>query len=136
MLLSTTRNSLPDGGKPSGRGIFASRFVDIPDMPKLSVTDRHGKELNLDVPLGISAMQAIRDAGVDDLLALCGGACSCATCHVYVDPAFADKVPAMSEDEDGLLAGSDHRQKTSRLSCQIAMTDNLSGLRVTVAPED
>ena len=64
------------------------------------------------------------------------GCCSCATCHVYVDPAFTDKVNALSEDENDLLDSTDHRQDTSRLSCQLQMTAELDGLKVTIAPED
>ncbi|OZA90740.1 MAG: ferredoxin [Erythrobacter sp. 34-65-8] len=81
-------------------------------------------------------MEAIRDNGFDELLALCGGCCSCATCHVHVDPAFVGQLPAMSEDENDLLDSSDHRDETSRLSCQLAFTADLDGLRVTIAPED
>jgi len=80
--------------------------------------------------------EAIRDNGFDELLALCGGCCSCATCHVHVDPAFKDKLPPMSEDEDDLLESSDHRVETSRLSCQIEFTAELDGLKVKIAPED
>jgi 2Fe-2S ferredoxin len=69
-------------------------------------------------------------------LALCGGCCSCATCHVHVDPDFAALLPPMSEDENDLLDSSDHRNETSRLSCQIHLTAALDGLRVTIAPED
>ena len=87
-------------------------------------------------PKGQTVMEAIRDNGFDELLALCGGCCSCATCHVHVDPAFADKLPAMSEDEDDLLESSDHRNETSRLSCQIEFTSDLDGLKVQIAPED
>jgi 2Fe-2S ferredoxin len=105
-------------------------------MPKLIVTTTEGDERALDVGLGFTVMQAIRDAGVDELLALCGGSCSCATCHVYVDPSFISALPAMSEDENGLLDSSSHRKGTSRLSCQIPLTEDLSGLRVTVAPAD
>ena len=64
-------------------------------------------------------MEVIRDAGIDELLALCGGCCSCATCHVHVDPDFAARLPPMSEDENDLLDSSDDRDETSRLSCQI-----------------
>lgn len=105
-------------------------------MPKLIVTTRDGavKELNGDV--GLSVMEIIRDGGVDELLALCGGCCSCATCHVKVDPEFADKVAPMGEDENDLLESSDHRDETSRLSCQIPFTTDLDGLRVTIAAED
>jgi ferredoxin, 2Fe-2S len=106
------------------------------EMPKLIVTTRKGEPRTVDVAVGLSAMEAIRDAGIDEVLALCGGACACATCHVHVDPGFAELLPPMSEDEDALLAGSSHRDERSRLSCQIRMSDNLSGLRVTIAKED
>lgn len=105
-------------------------------MPQLIVVTREGEEKTVDVESGYNAMEAIRDAGIDELLALCGGCCSCATCHVYVDPAFAESLPAMSEDENDLLDSSDHRQENSRLSCQIIISDELQGLRVTIAPED
>ncbi len=105
-------------------------------MAKLIVVKRDGSEASFDAQSGLSVMEIIRDGGVDELLALCGGCCSCATCHIHVDPAFADKVPAMSEDENDLLDSSDHRDATSRLSCQIAFTDALDGLRVTIAAED
>lgn len=105
-------------------------------MPKLVVVNRSGEESAIDVESGLTVMEAIRDNGFDELLALCGGCCSCATCHIHVDPAFTDKLPAMSEDEDDLLESSDHRAETSRLSCQIPFTDALDGLKVTIAPED
>ena len=105
-------------------------------MAKLIVTKRDGTEHAIEAQAGLSVMEIIRDAGFDELLALCGGCCSCATCHVHVDPAFADKVDAMSEDENDLLESTDHRDERSRLSCQIAFSDALDGLRVTIAAED
>ena len=105
-------------------------------MPKLTVVTREGTESTLDGQSGLSVMEIIRDAGFDELLALCGGCCSCATCHVFVDPGFEGKLPAMSEDENDLLDSSDHRGATSRLSCQIPFTDALDGLRIIIAPED
>ena len=105
-------------------------------MPKLIVVNRAGEEQAVDGDKGLSVMEVIRDNGFDELLALCGGCCSCATCHVYVDPAFADALPAMSEDENDLLDSSDHRDETSRLSCQIEVTDALDGMTVTIAQED
>ena len=81
-------------------------------------------------------METIRDNGFDELLALCGGCCSCATCHVHIDPSYMDKLPEMDMDEDDLLESSDHRNEYSRLSCQIPITDTLDGLKVTIAPED
>ena len=105
-------------------------------MPKLIVVTREGDEHEIEGEAGLSVMEVIRDAGIDELLALCGGCCSCATCHVHVDPDFADKLPEMSEDENDLLDSSDHRDETSRLSCQIIFSEALEGLRVTIAPED
>ena len=105
-------------------------------MPKLVVVNRSGEESTIEVGDGLSVMEAIRDNGFDELLALCGGCCSCATCHIFVDPAFADQLPAMSEDENDLLESSDHRGETSRLSCQVHLTPDLDGLRVIIAPED
>ncbi|MDE2620010.1 MAG: 2Fe-2S iron-sulfur cluster binding domain-containing protein [Sphingomonadales bacterium] len=105
-------------------------------MTKLVIVDRSGNEKEIEAADGVSVMEAIRDNGFDELLALCGGCCSCATCHVYVDPAFAGALPAVSEDENDLLDSSDHRNEASRLSCQVTVTPELAGLRVTIAPED
>ncbi|MEA3262799.1 MAG: 2Fe-2S iron-sulfur cluster-binding protein [Pseudomonadota bacterium] len=105
-------------------------------MPKLVVVNRAGEEKTVEASAGLSVMEAIRDNGFDELLALCGGCCSCATCHIHVDADWAAKLPAMSEDENDLLDSSDHRGETSRLSCQIQLTDALDGLKVIIAPED
>jgi len=105
-------------------------------MPRVIVTTRSGEVLSLKVDANRTLMEAIRDNGVNEVLALCSGCCSCATCHVYVDADFADRLPPISEDEDALLDGSRHRRPSSRLSCQIRITDVLNGLRATVAPED
>jgi ferredoxin, 2Fe-2S len=105
-------------------------------MPQLIITDAKGKTVELDADTGITAMVAIRDAGIEGLLALCGGMCSCATCHVHVDPSCVSMLDEMSEDENELLDGSIRRNEYSRLSCQIMLTDALDGLRLTVANED
>jgi ferredoxin, 2Fe-2S len=105
-------------------------------MAQLIVVARDGSEKSIEGQAGLSVMEIIRDAGFDELLALCGGCCSCATCHIHVDPAFADKVAPMSEDENDLLDSSDHRDETSRLSCQVPFSADLDGLRVTIAQED
>jgi len=105
-------------------------------MPKLIVVSRTGEEKTIEATTGTTVMEAIRDNGFDELLALCGGCCSCATCHVFVDAAFADKLAPMSEDENDLLDSSEFRDENSRLSCQIPVTDALDGLKVTIAPED
>ncbi len=105
-------------------------------MPKLIVTTRSGETREVEAASGLTVMEAIRDNGFDELLALCGGCCSCATCHVHVDPEFMDQLPAISADEDDLLDSSDDRDAHSRLSCQIPFTDDLDGLRVRIAEED
>ena len=105
-------------------------------MPQLIVTTRSGETSTIDADDGLTVMEAIRDNGFDELLALCGGCCSCATCHVHVDPEFAALLPPMSQDEDDLLDSSDDRDETSRLSCQIPFADELDGLRVRIAAED
>ena len=105
-------------------------------MPRLTATTRSGEERTIEVGEGLTVMEALRDNGFDEVLALCGGCCSCATCHVHVDPAFAPLLPPMSEDENDLLDSSGDRDETSRLSCQIPFTDALDGLRVRIAEED
>jgi 2Fe-2S ferredoxin len=105
-------------------------------MPKLIVVTREGEEREIMGEAGLSVMEVIRDAGIDELLALCGGCCSCATCHVHVDPDFVAKIPKMSADEDDLLDSSADRNETSRLSCQVEFTDALDGLKVKIAAED
>ncbi|WP_082553798.1 2Fe-2S iron-sulfur cluster-binding protein [Altererythrobacter sp. Root672] len=105
-------------------------------MSEVIVISRDGHEHRVPFQRGLSLMEAIRESGLDELLALCGGCCSCATCHVYVDPAFADRLPPMSEDENDLLDSSDHRAPISRLSCQIPLSDEHDGLSVSIAPEE
>jgi 2Fe-2S ferredoxin len=105
-------------------------------VPRLIVVDRSGNERQLEARAGWSVMEIIRDGGFDELLALCGGCCSCATCHVHVDPEWAGRLKPVKGDEEELLDTSDHRAATSRLSCQILFTAELDGMRVTIAPED
>ena len=105
-------------------------------MPSLIVTTRNGDTREVSGNAGMSVMQVIRDHGFEDLLALCGGCCSCATCHVFVDADQMAILPPMSADEDDLLDSSDARTAASRLSCQLPFGDELDGLRVTIAPED
>ena len=105
-------------------------------MPKLNIVTRDGSERTVEGQAGLSVMEVIRDNGVDELLALCGGCCSCATCHVHVDEQWLGALPPLGADEDDLLDSSDHRAANSRLSCQIPFGPALDGLRVTIAPED
>jgi 2Fe-2S ferredoxin len=105
-------------------------------MPRLKVVRHSGEEVEIKSTGGTSVMVVMRDNGIDEVLAMCGGSRACATCHVYVDPAFSDRLPAIGDDENELLDGSRHRQPNSRLSCQLAFDDSLDGLEVTVAPHD
>ena len=105
-------------------------------MPQIHVVDRAGQSRSIEAPVGLTLMEALREAGFDELLALCGGCCSCATCHVQISVPQGVPLPAMSEDEDDLLESSDARVPSSRLSCQISLTDALDGLSVVIAPED
>jgi 2Fe-2S ferredoxin len=111
-------------------------LLDIRIMPTLNVVTRTGETKQFEAKIGSTVMESIVANGIDEVLALCGGCCSCATCHVYVDPAFAEKLTPMSEAENDLLDGSSHRKPNSRLSCQIAVSPAIEGLLVTVAPED
>jgi len=105
-------------------------------MPQLIIVTRDGAERTVEARVGWSVMENIRDNGFDELLALCGGCCSCATCHVHVDELWLAKVGPREDDEDDLLDTSDHKTESSRLSCQILFSAELDGLRVTIAPED
>lgn len=105
-------------------------------MPALFVTTRAGETRRVTSEAGRSVMEVIRDNGFDELLALCGGCCSCATCHVHVADEWLERLPPMGEDEDDLLDGAADRNACSRLSCQIVFDDALDGLAVTIAAED
>ena len=104
-------------------------------MTKLIVTDRDGGEHVLDATTGQTVMEILRDADVG-IAAICGGCCSCATCHIYIAPEWADKLPPRQGDEAELVQELEQRQETSRLSCQIEFTDAMDGLKVTVAPDE
>ena len=99
---------------------------------KLIVVDQAGNEHQLDALAGWRVMEVIRDWGLN-IKAECGGACSCATCHVYVDDAWLDRLVPASEEEEAMLDDVPDVQENSRLSCQILMNDDLDGLTVTLA---
>ena len=105
-------------------------------MPKIHAIDRNGSEKVIEGEAGISLMLNLRDHGAMDVAAICGGMCSCATCHVYVDPEWLPKLDAQAPDEFELIEFSAHYRENSRLSCQIPMTEALDGVRVTLAPQE
>ncbi len=100
---------------------------------KILVTDQNGEQHELEGLEGWRVMEVIRDWGLN-IKAECGGACSCATCHVYVGAAWFEKLPVPSEDEEDLLYSTLDKRPTSRLSCQILLSDELDGLEVILAP--
>ncbi|WP_397584965.1 2Fe-2S iron-sulfur cluster-binding protein [Sphingorhabdus sp.] len=104
-------------------------------MVTLTVISRAGIERDITAGPGLSLMEAIRNAGIDEMLALCGGCLSCATCHVNIDVLRADALPSRSEDELELLEGSEFFAANSRLSCQVPVSEALEGARVALAPE-
>lgn len=99
----------------------------------LNVTTPDGERHALEALEGWRVMEVIRDWGLP-ILAECGGACSCATCHVYVDADWLDKLPPRSAEEEEKLDEAFDVRDNSRLSCQILMRDELDGLHVTIAP--
>ena len=104
-------------------------------MVKLVVTDKDGRDVEVDARLGLSVMENIRQLprSVD---AICGGMCSCATCHVFIAPEWIERLPPRRFEERLMLGSSPlFDVARSRLSCQIKVTPELEGLRLTVAPE-
>lgn len=104
-------------------------------MSQFIVVNREGAEAVVEGEAGLTLMEIIRDAGFDELLAMCGGCLSCATCHVYVEGEAVAALPEIGEDEDDLLGAVESRKEGSRLSCQIPFSPEMAGLRVTIAPE-
>lgn len=104
-------------------------------MPKITFIQPDGRERVVEVRAGTTVMEAAVDNDVAGIVAECGGACSCATCHVYVDPAWAGKLSPPDAQEDGMLSCVIDRRATSRLSCQIEVKPELDGLVVKVAEE-
>jgi 2Fe-2S ferredoxin len=95
---------------------------------RIRIAGRDGAESAVDAALGDTLMETIRKNGHDELLAICGGCCSCATCHVYVDPDWLPKTGARTEMEESMLSFAAATQDNSRLSCQIVMSDALDGI--------
>ena len=99
-------------------------------MPKITYIDVSGKERSVEVPTGWTVMEGAVKNRVPGIDADCGGACACATCHVYVDPAWAEKLPPRQDMEEQMLDFAQDVKPNSRLSCQIKVTSALDGLVV------
>ncbi|HHL21063.1 MAG TPA: 2Fe-2S iron-sulfur cluster binding domain-containing protein [Aliiroseovarius sp.] len=104
-------------------------------MAKIKYVEYGGTEHVVDVPTGMTVMEGARDNGIPGIEADCGGACACSTCHVYVDEAWVDKLPAKDAmEEDMLDFAYEPDARRSRLTCQVKVTDDLDGL-VVYMPE-
>jgi len=101
-------------------------------MPKIIYVEANGTRHVVEAPIGLSLMQVARDNMVPGIPADCGGACSCATCHGYIEESFLDRIDAADETEDGLLSSAPDRRPNSRLTCQILVVPALDGLTVEV----
>jgi len=106
-------------------------------MAKIYVKDRAGGDHVLEASSGMTLMEPLReiDNGIE---ALCGGMCSCSTCHIYVDTEWRDRLKTPSDDELDLLEDTEcfQGEGSSRLACQVTMSDELDGMKLTVAPEE
>ena len=103
-------------------------------MGKIFVKDRDGVVHELKANEGLTIMEIIRDAGLD-IEAACGGCCACATCHVYVEDKWLEKLNDINEDEESMLDQAFNVKKESRLGCQIDFNNGLDGIKLTLAPE-
>lgn len=103
-------------------------------MINIHVVTRSGSPVLVKAEPGRSLMETLRDGGIDDIAALCGGNCSCATCHVYLDG--ADDLGARGDDEADMLDSLLHQKPNSRLSCQVEVVEAMNDLQVEIAPEE
>ena len=99
-------------------------------MPRITYVSHGGQSLSVDAAIGMTVMRAAVTNGIPGIDADCGGACACGTCHVFVDPAWADRLPAPTSAENDMLDLVNDQEPTSRLSCQIDVTAELDGLIV------
>lgn len=100
-------------------------------MPKITYIDNDGTARTIDAETGATVMETAINNDIPGILATCGGSCSCATCHVYVDESWYGKLPPPALEESDMLDTAHELRDTSRLSCQIVVTDDLDGLVVT-----
>lgn len=102
-------------------------------MPRIIYHDVNGKRWEVDVPVGHSLMEGAMDSGIPGILAECGGACACATCHTYIAPDWLTRLKPLDDMEDAMLDVAEDRRPGSRLACQIEVVPELDGLEVFIA---
>jgi 2Fe-2S ferredoxin len=108
----------------------------IKEMPKIIYLTPDGTRHEVEVEKGYSVMEGAINNNIEGIVAECGGACACATCHSYIDEAWLDKVAEMDDMEDSMLDAAFERKDNSRLTCQIEVSDELDGLIVHVAENE
>ena len=128
-------NEISEKSPPQARAPAGADARGEPSVVNFSVTTRNGTVCAVEASGRCSLMEVIRARGFDEPFAVCGGCCSCATCHVYVDEAVASRLPPIADTEEDLLACLSARTAESRLSCQISVTAALEGANVRIAPE-
>jgi 2Fe-2S ferredoxin len=101
-------------------------------MPRIVFLGSGGRRQEVAGAVGVSLMETAKQHRIAGIVALCGGACACATCHVYIDPAWSSRLPPAEDMELGMLESAWEPRATSRLSCQITLDESLDGLEVTV----
>lgn len=100
-------------------------------MPRVTFTDFQGKSVEVEIAAGLTLMEGARNAGIEAIVADCGGACACATCHVYIDAEWRDKIgPPGTNEADMLEFAAAETDESSRLACQIKLTAQHDGLHV------
>lgn len=102
-------------------------------MPTIIYHDIHGVRREVEVPVGSTLMEGAMDNEVEGIVAECGGACACATCHAYIDEAWIPRLAPASEMENAMLDSAADRRRNSRLTCQIEVTRGMDGLELRVA---
>jgi len=105
-------------------------------MPKIIYHDVHGLRREVAVEEGTTVMEGAVENDVAGIIAECGGACACATCHAWIGEAWLPKLEPMNDMEDAMLESARERRPNSRLTCQIEVTDALDGMEVFVAPNE
>ena len=106
-------------------------------MNKITVVAVDGQQQEVNFNQGDSLMEVLREAGYDEIMAMCGGCCSCATCHVKISDQATHDLAEIEEDEEMLLSMADeYDQASSRLSCQISMGEAQNGMTVTIVSPD
>ena len=119
-----------------GQRLFSYLRYTETAMPTITFITPDGIRHETEVENGYSVMEAAINNNIDGIVAECGGACACATCHSYIDKAWLDKIPPMDDMEDSMLDAAFERKDNSRLTCQIEVSDELDGLVVHVAEND